>query len=370
MAVLLLMLSLAFSLLIERLLRPTEKNTPAIPYSDCSPLRHLQSWRQRCYRLPRIFIAIALALLIWAALSPAIGLERHHDTPLIAPGTNTSSEGIAIYLVLDVSGSMSEASQDSAFDHSFSKLDQLKEVVKSFILGSERDDMSGRTNDLIGLISFARTAQVLCPLTTSRDLLLQRLAQLSPVTKEELDGTAIGYALLKTTDLITATRYFATRDAHPDSQPYAIRKQIVFLITDGFNRPNPLDRTDPYRFTRIEEATHRAKEVGVSLYIAIINPDLGDRGMEQDLETLQKAARSTNGGLFLLQEGTNMKEIFHTFDTIEKSPIQEQGLMLENDTSASPPLAALPYGRLAIACALIFIVISIVFETLVLRPLP
>ena len=64
-----------------------------------------------------------------------------------------SGEGIAIEIVLDISGSM-EALDFQLEGQDVSRLTAVKHVIKEFVLGSRASGLSGRRDDLVGLVAF------------------------------------------------------------------------------------------------------------------------------------------------------------------------------------------------------------------------
>src|SRR5690606_32147165 len=91
--------------------------------------------------------------------------------------TSVVTEGVAIMMVVDRSGSMGE---EMAFGgRVMSRLDVVKRVFREFVLGTKAieqeagegaaptlggETLAGRPNDLVGIVSFARYAETVCPL--------------------------------------------------------------------------------------------------------------------------------------------------------------------------------------------------------------
>ena len=78
--------------------------------------------------------------------------------------TKLPTEGVALYLVLDRSGSMQQQMGSVAVNGekvSASRIEVLKAVTAQFIQGSERVGLQGRANDMIGLVAFARVPHIL-----------------------------------------------------------------------------------------------------------------------------------------------------------------------------------------------------------------
>ena len=67
-------------------------------------------------------------------------------------------------MVVDLSSSM-DARDMVEEDRSINRLDVTKDVFRDFVLGTDRTAGRGRADDLIGIVTFARYADSLCPLT-------------------------------------------------------------------------------------------------------------------------------------------------------------------------------------------------------------
>src|SRR5437867_11390663 len=106
--------------------------------------------------------ALALVLCILALARPQRGIEA----------IKISSEGIAILMAVDVSGSM--AALDLEVDgHQSSRLDAVKHTFRTFVEGGKH--LPGRAGDLVGMVTFARYPDSICPLTLDHDALLSLL---------------------------------------------------------------------------------------------------------------------------------------------------------------------------------------------------
>src|SRR5512136_2699464 len=120
------------------------------------------SWRLRLRPLLVVARLLCLALLILALARPRKGTVL----------SEISTEGVAIEAVVDHSGSMR-----TEMDYHGEKLDRLevvKRVLKDFIEGDKRG-LGGRTGDLIGMVTFARYPDTVCPLILSHGVLTEFL---------------------------------------------------------------------------------------------------------------------------------------------------------------------------------------------------
>jgi Ca-activated chloride channel family protein len=160
----------------------------------------------------------------WSVLGPVIlaGLRMAALVALVIalarPQTSdareqTFSDGIAVQLVIDNSYSMRNRDYDLGSE-SISRLDAVKHAVRLFVAGGEHG-LSGRPNDKIGVITFARDPDVVCPLTLDHRAVLDAVddVRLAPPV-----GTNIGDALAWALDRL---RHDPTR------------QKVVVLLTDG-----------------------------------------------------------------------------------------------------------------------------------------
>ena len=142
---------------------------PAAMFSSIADLKDLPvTFMQRVRRvLPSVY-GIGLCLLVAALARPQSGKSESRIT----------GEGIAIELVLDVSGSM-EALDFQLEGKDVSRLEAVKHVIKEFVLGSRSTGLSGRKDDLIGLVAFGGFADSKCPLTLDHGALVDIVTGLS-----------------------------------------------------------------------------------------------------------------------------------------------------------------------------------------------
>jgi len=237
-----------------------------------------------------------------------------------------SNEGIAIQMVLDVSGSMSE--EDFVLDgRRVRRLDAVKSVFEDFSLGT--DELRGREGDLIGMTKFAMYADTVCPLTLDhgslRDLLREteipgwvRGQQVRQ--HEEAGYTALGDAIITATDDLRRAGEKAIAGV-PGSE--AARSRIMILLTDGKDNPAPIRGTtapDPIEAARV------AATLGIKIYTigAIGSSPQQRRGFlmrgraEFDEGTLQKIASMTGGKYFRATDTDSLVTIYDEIDRLER----------------------------------------------------
>lgn len=264
------------------------RRAPAARYSDVQPLHSAPDGRRWLAEAPAGFRTLALAAWIVAAAGPQIGLGS----------TETTSEGIAIVLAVDVSSSM--LAQDFAPSN---RLDVAKEQSVAFL--------RGRHFDRIGLVSFAGEALTKVPITVDYPVLEQAVRDLR--VGEVEDGTAIGTAI--------ATAANRLRRAPGASK-------VIVLLTDGENTRGMLDpRT----------AAEAAAAVEVKIYTIGVGTEgeapmpIG-RGAEGqiryqtlpvrlDEELLQDIASGTGGRYFRATDPEALNRIFQQIDRLERTPV-------------------------------------------------
>ncbi len=272
---------------------------PSLSYSHLSVLS-VFSWRARLAALPKIFKWLALTLFLIAFADPYL-------KQLKAIPEQMYKEGIAIYLVLDHSGSMLEK-VPAGNGELISKLDILKQVTRQFI--------EARPNDLIGIVGFARSADPLTPLTLDHAEVLEKLATFSKVPDIQQEGTAIGYAIFKTVNLIEATRHFTK-----EKQGYDMKDAIIVLVTDGFQDPNPLDTGNKWRTMSMQDAAAYAKKEKVKLYLINVEPAMATEPYTAYRNVMQRVAELTGGKFYLAGNPEALNQVYQEINHLQKSPL-------------------------------------------------
>ena len=345
---------------------------PHIKFSVLQPLLESQySAKQNHAQLPRKLLAAALVLFGIAFLDPHYFVEKplreQKDAPL--QQVNIPSEGIAIYLVLDRSGSMSGEVRSRR--QTITKMDLLKRVTKDFVVGDKSQGLNGRPQDMMGLVTFARGAQVLAPLTLDHQSIIEHLNTLDYTTDINLDGTAIGYAIYKTANLIAATRHYAQELEGEGKPAYTIKSSIMILVTDGLQSPNPLDKDKEYRNVELLDAAAYAKEQGVKLYIVNVEPRIASEEFSAHRSIMKKITELTGGKFYMVDNTINLASIYSEIDRLEKSVLPIESQYITPPKSLQPNL----YHRVSfypylIALGMLCVFLAIFLETRVLRRLP
>ena len=264
------------------------------------------SVRIRLRHLPLIVRVIAIVLLTVGLARPQQGREEVRDV----------SQGIAIEMVVDRSGSMG---QELIYEGAqLNRLEVVKKIFKEFILGNGKD-LQGRPSDLIGMVGFARYADTICPLTLSHGALDRFIESIQLVTRKNEDGTAIGEALA-----LAAARLRTAEEVL--KMDYRIKSKVVILLTDGQNNAG---KRSPL------EAARLAKEWGIKVYaigiggresFVTVRTPLGDYkvpgGPGVDEATLKGIADETGGAFWLAESAEKLHRIYKEIDRLERTEIE------------------------------------------------
>ena len=235
------------------------------------------TWRTRLSWVPDALLGLA-----------AIGLAVALAGPRIAnKSSKVRREGIAIMMTVDISGSM-RALDLSEGDKEQTRLDAVKNVFQDFVVG--KGELAGRSDDAIGIVSFAHYADTRCPLTLSHDIAMGIADSLEIVTDRAEDGTAIGDGLALAVERLRQSK---------------AKSKVVILLTDGVNN---VGETTPLSAAKL------AKTIGVKVYtigagskgrakVRVEDPFSGrsvlrSMAVQIDEETLRSIAKETGGQYF------------------------------------------------------------------------
>lgn len=359
-ALILVLVFLVFFFLISR----KRQSLPYVYFSNLSSLKEGEhGWRSAVAHWPRNLKIFTLLFFALAYIDPYFGTQSER-----LMNKSMATEGIAFYLLLDHSGSMSEqvVEENRESTEFTSKMDLLKRLTATFIKGDPKTGLRGRQNDLIGLVAFARIPVILSPLTIDHQSVLDELNKIQVVTKREEDGTGIGYAIYKTANIIAATKHFA-QDLIPHGKPaYDLKGSAIILVTDGFQNPNYEDRGNPIRTMDIQEGAEYAKKYGVHVYIVNIDPSINEKEYAPQRRIMQRAAELTGGKFFPAEDPKHLQEVYAAIDNLEKTVVPlPPGLEAKQKIIRIFSLA--PFFLVMGMLALFF---SILLETTALRKVP
>jgi len=264
------------------------RRAPVVSYSDAGQFAGPSARRRWLVEVPVGLRSVALGAWIVAAAGPRSG----------ASSTETTSEGIAIVLAVDVSSSM--LAEDFVPSN---RLDVAKQQSILFV--------EGRDFDRIGLVAFAGEAVTRVPVTVDYDVLIESIRGLRVGELE--DGTAIGTAI--------ATAANRLRRAPGESK-------VIVLLTDGENTRGALDpRT----------AAAAAASFGMRIYTVGVGTEgearmpigRGVQGQTRyqtlpvrlDEPLLRDVADATGGRYFRATDPEALNRIFRQIDRLEKTPV-------------------------------------------------
>ena len=270
-------------------------------------------WRSRLVWIPSAMIYTALLFFIIALARPQIMRENIED----------QVQGISIQLVFDLSSSM-----DTYIDfgeESISRLEVAKKVISQFVIGNGKN-LKGRPNDLVGLLTFARYADTICPLTFSHKSLVYLNNQLETNSRPHEDGTAFGDAVA-----LAAARLKKLEDVEEqgDSKHRLTKTKIIILLTDGENNCG--------RYLPLEAAA-MAKKWGVRVYTISLGENsvarqkvlttTGDqvnvgRQFSEANKQLIKMAEETGGIFRAAHDYDSLEKIYAEIDVLEKSKVSK-----------------------------------------------
>jgi Ca-activated chloride channel homolog len=350
--------------------REQQFSKPSLFFSSLDPSSTVRDWKTRWSSLPRLLNILAFLLFLVAFVDPHFFIPKK---PTLTPGSENKNamptEGIAIYLLLDQSGSMAEQVTATINGNrvNITKEDLLRQVTKDFITGNPATGLEGRPNDLIGLVTFARVPQVQVPLTLDHKEILKELATVQVVKKNDQDGTAMGYAIFKTANMIAATKHYAAELAQKGKPAYDIKSSIIILVTDGLQDPSILDKDSKLRNMGLEEAAAYAKANGIRLYLINIDPNTYSEELAPQRHQMEKITQLTGGRLFIVNDPGDLSQIYATIDSLEKSVLPQEGLSKEKQPNFYRRISLYPY---LIALGMLCMLTSILLQTLWLRKVP
>ena len=282
-----------------------ERPHAAITVSGLAVWRHVPpSPRLHWLRRVRLLRAVAVALLIAACAGPQIERQIGEET----------RQGVAIQLLIDISSSMDQ-SLAAAEGVRMSRLEGAKRVVQQFI--------RHRPDDLIGLITFARFADTLSPLTYGHDALIEIIRGIAIQERPTEDGTGYGDALA-----LACARLDQMGQWQPDTggrtadPSAAIRSKVVVLLTDGENNCG---------LHLPEEAAGLAKKWGIRVYAVSMKDDEGgntdaerkdDEGLTDAEKLLRRLTDETGGAYWKIGNATQLQEVYQRIDQLETSEIK------------------------------------------------
>lgn len=294
----------------------------ALRYASLSIVREAMgpgtAWRRH---VPPVLLLLALAAMLLAAARPVatIALPSSQQT---------------IILAMDVSGSM------RATDVQPNRLVASQAAAKAFLKELPRDVK-------VGIVAFAGSAQVVQPVTLSREDLNAAIDKFQ-MQRATAIGSAIVVALSEIfpgeIDLGSVTW---GRMADPFGaqgralgQPAPERKPFQPVPPGSYGSAAIILLTDGQRTTGVdtEEATRMAAERGVRIYTVGVGTVEGEvigfegwsMRVRLDEESLKAVARETRGEYFHAGTAENLQQVYESLGsrlTVEKKETEVSGLL-------------------------------------------
>ncbi len=242
------------------------------------------------------FRALALILLIIALAGP-----RWPD-----PGTRIATHGIAIAMVVDVSGSM--ATQDYMWKGDpIGRLDAVKHAFRLMVEGGTGpggEKLEGRPDDLIELIVYATRPETACPFTLNHNVLLKILDAQEPRTLTTEATTNTGDAIAWAVESL---------------QRAPVKRRVLVLLTDGeHNVPPPA--------LKPRQAAQLAGNLGVPIYAIHAGNEIAEDVKESEeaaraKQSLEDIARISKGAYFQAADAQALLAACQEIDRLEKIEI-------------------------------------------------
>lgn len=290
------------------------------------------SWKQRFAKLPALLMAISFVALVIALARPRTPQRE----------TRVAREGIAMMMVVDLSSSM-DARDLVRDNYRRNRLDVVKEVFETFVLGGDIEGgrVEGRSDDLVGLVTFAGYADSVCPLTLDHGNLVSLVRDLEIVEFRQEDGTAIGDGLGLAVERLRRS---------------TAKSRVAILLTDGVNNSGVIEP---------EKAADLAAEYDVKVYCIGAGTNgsapipavdmfgrtrLVNQPVKIDEDTLEKIAAKTGGRYFRATDLERLQGIYDEIDELERTEVTETRYLQYEEHFAS--FVVMGLGLISLASAL------------------
>lgn len=314
--------------------RRCRRRRAALGFSSVANARRAgKTLRQRLLWIPMALRLAALVLLAIGLARPQAGREKVQEV----------SQGVAIEMVLDRSGSMQvEMDFEGAM---LNRLECAKEVFSRFVFG-HGGHLEGRPNDLVGLVTFARYADTVCPLTLSHGVLKPFLGTIKLADTEAEDGTAIGDAVALAAARLQTVEESLAKQTRKDKDTYKIKSKVMILLTDGENNCGKRS---------VLQAGELARKWGIRIYvIAVSGGDVYQVFQTPfgkirkkvnmrpiDTTDLEKIARETGGFFRKATDARTLQDVYSEIDSMERSEVESTRFVDYRELFAPFVLAAL-----------------------------
>ncbi|MBL8745328.1 MAG: VWA domain-containing protein, partial [Phycisphaerae bacterium] len=281
----------------------------AVRYSSVDLLTGLRpTLRQRVWWLPGLLATAGAGALIVALARPQTGIGE----------VRTTAKGVAISIVLDRSASMQLPLRFSG--RNMMRIDVVKQVLREFVLGNG-NDLKGRPEDLLGLVTFARFPETVCPLVRIHGTLVKLVDAIELAQDRWEGGTAIGDGLmLAAARLKKAEEELAVQNKEEKRPDFQLKSKVIVLLTDGDENVGEVAAAD---------AAQLCREWGIKIYAIGIGDDRGGvvtaggtrvpiaPGGGFDEELMKSIAKATGGAYWRATNGEALRQAYATIDELE-----------------------------------------------------
>ncbi len=238
-----------------------------------------RSWRTRTRLGPACFQSVGLALVVVALARPVERMPLPHAT-----------DGIDVLICMDVSSSMAMRDLDGAR----TRLEIAKDAAASFV--------AGRKRDRIGVMTFARYADVICPPTLDHTAVLAFLRDIDLVAADgPEDATGLGAAAARVATVLAS----------------GAKSRVAILLTDGEENVAGAGKPDEIAPAH---AAQLCQSLGVRVYsIAVGRGRRNSSGAWTELDTtsLRALASGTGGRFFAAQAADAVAGVYKEIDALE-----------------------------------------------------
>jgi Ca-activated chloride channel family protein len=221
--------------------------------------------------------------------------------------TRLPTEGIAVMMLLDVSGSMAEPDYDWDGEP-VERLEAVKRAFRLFVEGGAMPDgraLPGRPTDLLGLVTFATRPDSPCPLTLSHSILLEMLDRERPRRVPGESQTNVSDAIVLGLHRLAS--------AGP-------RRRVMILLSDGeHNLPAPPSGWTP------RQAVQVAANLGVVIHTidaSGVASELGEPSPADGSRTLREVAAISRGKHFTARDTASLLGVCEEIDRMERAEIR------------------------------------------------
>lgn len=270
---------------IAALLARSRRRPPALRFAP-APLLEPDApagWRSRLRPLPRLAEGAALLLAVAAAARPVRAVEIPQPR-----------RGIDLVLCIDLSSSMAARDMDARR----SRLEVARAAAGRFA--------AERASDRLGVIGFARYADVIAPPTHDHRALADLLADLACVESDgPEDATAIGAAVARAAQMLRAS----------DSA-----SKVIVLLTDG--EENVAAQGAPGEIAPLH-AAQMCEALGVRVDVIVAGRGrLAPGGGVEPVDTraVERLAARTGGRFFRAADAAAIEAVYREIDRLERSP--------------------------------------------------